>query len=112
MLINKTKDFVIAEHYKLCKSWLSRVRGLMFSKPRTLVFVFDREARIALHMWFVFFPIDLAFLDSNFRVVEVKLNFKPFTTYVPNSKAKYIIEAPAGRLNNTEVGDEIALVGS
>ncbi len=112
MLINKTKNFVIAEQHKSCKTWLSRLRGLMFSKPQTLVFVFDREARVALHMWFVFFPIDLAFLDSNFRVVEVKRNFKPFTTYVSSSEAKYLIETPAGNLNNTEVGDEIALVGS
>ena len=78
--------------YKICKTPWSRARGLMFSKKRNLMFVFDKEKRIPLHMFFVFFPIDVLFLDKNKRIVEIKKNFKPFTFYKSKEKAKYVVE--------------------
>ena len=69
-----------------------KARGLMFSKKRNLMFVFDKEQRISLHMWFVFFPIDVYFLDKNKKVIEIKKNFKPFTFYKSKKKAKYVVE--------------------
>ena len=39
-------------------------------------------------MFFVFFPIDVLFLDKNKKVVELKENFKPFSIYFPKNKAK------------------------
>ena len=78
--------------YKVCKNVLSKARGLMFSRKRNLMFVFDKEQRIALHMFFVFFPIDVLFLDKNKRIVEIKKDFKPFTFYKSKKKAKYVVE--------------------
>ena len=64
----------------------------MFSKRKNLIFVFDKEEIVPLHMFFVFFPIDVLFLDKNKRIVEIKKDFKPFTYYRPKNKAMYVVE--------------------
>ncbi len=76
---------------KICKSWLSKARGLMFSKRENLVFVFNDEKKRSLHSWFVFFPIEVYFIDKYKQVVE-KAILKPFSSYWSKNKAKYIIE--------------------
>lgn len=76
---------------KLCKSGLSRTIGLMFSKPKTLIFEFPKEEKISLHMWFVFYSINTYFLNSKKEIVEIK-KLKPFNFFTSQKKAKYLIE--------------------
>lgn len=76
---------------KTCKNIFSKARGLMFSRKKNLLFVFKDERRRSLHMMFVFFPIDVYFLDKDKRVVEVK-RLGPFEFYTSKKKAKYILE--------------------
>ena len=78
---------------KICKSFFSKFRGLMFSKKKDLLFVFENEKRRSIHMLFVFFPINVIFLDSNYVIKEVKKLY-PFTFYLSNCKSKYILESP------------------
>jgi len=61
-------------------------------------------------MFFVFYPIDVIFLDKNKIIVEIKENFKPFTFYTPKNKAKYIIELKNNTIKetNTKIGDIIS----
>ena len=80
--------------YKLCRSFLSKALGLMFSRKRNLLFVFDKEQRIMLHNFFVFYPINLVLMDRNKKIIEIKKNFKPFTFYKSRTKAEYLLETP------------------
>ena len=105
MLRNATQNKAVAQTFKLCSTSFQRMRGLMFSSPKTLVFEFDKPRRVAFHMWFVFFPIDAVFLDENKEVVDMKLTFLPFTTYSARGMVKYAIEAPSGKLVGTRIGD-------
>lgn len=77
---------------KICKSLLSKARGLMFSRKKNLVFVFGRPRRVSLHMFFVFFPIDVIFLDEDKKIIEIKRDLKPFRFYTSKEKAKYAVE--------------------
>ncbi len=106
---NTTKKTLLAKNAKICKSVLSKTLGLMFSKPQPLIFIFNKEKIIPLHMFFVFYPIDVLFLDKNKIVVEIKENFKPFTIYTSKNKALYIIELPKGiiKKSKTKIGDKI-----
>ena len=83
----------------------------MFSKKNftPLIFVFKKEKIIPLHMLFVFFPIDVLFLDKDRKVVELKEKFMPFAFYTPKYKALYIIELPSGIIKKTKtrVGDNL-----
>ena len=73
------------------------------------VFVLRKEQRYPLHMWFVFFPIDVLYLDSDKYIVEIKEYFKPFSLYFPKQKARYVIELPEGTIStkNLRIGDRI-----
>ncbi len=79
---------------KICKTFFSKGIGLMFSKKKTIVLEFKKEKIIPLHMLFVFYPIDVLFLNKNKEIVEIKTNLKPFAFYTPKNKAKYIVEMP------------------
>lgn len=103
MIKNTTRKTVIAKNYKILDSKLSQALGLMFSKPKCLVFDFKKEKRISLHMLFVFFPIDVLFLDNGKKVVEVKENFRPFTFYTSKSdKIRYVIELPKATVKGSK----------
>lgn len=105
MIRNTSNNRVIARKYKICDSFFSQMLGLMFSKRQVLLFVFGEEQEIPLHNWFVFFPINLVFLDKRKRIVEIKRDFKPFTFYTSKKNAKYLIETPYKI--NCAVGDKI-----
>ena len=60
-------------------------------------------------MFFVFYPIDVLFLDKNKIVADKKENFKPFAFYKSKKKAMYAIELPNETIKKTktEIGDKI-----
>lgn len=111
MIKNITRNKILSENYKICNNFISKSIGLMFSrkKNKSLIFIFEREKIVPLHMLFVFYPIDVLFLDKNKKIVEIKENFRSFTFYSPNNKSKYILEFPSGTIkkSRTELGDEI-----
>ena len=81
----------------------------MFSKKKPLIFIFKKEKINPLHMFFVFYQIDVLFLDKNKIVAEMKENFDPFSFYNPKNKSKYILELPQGTIkkSNTKIKDKI-----
>lgn len=111
MMQNLTKKTKINIDVKICDGILSKSIGLMFSskQDKALIFEFDEEKIIPLHMLFVFYPIDVLFLDKEKTVVDKKENFMPFTFYNPKKKATYVAEIPQGSIKKltAEVGDII-----
>jgi uncharacterized membrane protein (UPF0127 family) len=92
---------------KVCSSALSQARGLMFSKPKTLLFMFQKERRIAIHTCFVCFPITLVFLDRNKQVTETA-TMDPWRTYRSKNQAKWLIEIPY-KTKEFSVGQKIEI---
>ena len=90
-------------------------RGLMFRKNiseanEAYIFVLDRERKAAITMMFVFFSIDVVWLNSKFEVIDIKENVKSFSFYTGhNGKAKYFIEMPIDSIkkNNIRIEDKI-----
>jgi uncharacterized membrane protein (UPF0127 family) len=72
--------------------FLEKIRGLMFSKKRNLLFDLN-DKRELIHSLWVFFPIKLYFLDENFEIIE-KGVLRPFWFYIPRVKAKWLVEIP------------------
>lgn len=108
---NLSKNKALASNAALCTDILPKAIGLMFSKKsdKTLIFKFEEEKIISLHMLFVFYAIDVLFLDKNKIVVDKKEKFMPFTFYSSKKKARYAIELPSGtaKKTKTEIGDKI-----
>ena len=54
-------------------------------------------------MFFVFFSIDLIFLDKDNKVIEIKRNFRPWTIYFPKTKFSYLVEVKAGTVDKKKI---------
>ena len=108
---NLTKKTIIVKKSVFIEDIFSKFIGLMFSKKqnRGLIFRFNKEKIISLHMFFVFYPIDVLFVDKDKIIVDKKENFKPFTFYKPRKKAMYVIELPNKviKKSKTGIGDKI-----
>ena len=103
MIINKTKKTIIAKEYKICNSTASKAIGLMFTlKSKTLLFSWKKETMRGIHMFFVFFPIDILWLNKNKKVIALKENLKPFSIYKVSKPSKYIIEMPQRTIKTTK----------
>src|SRR3989338_11225945 len=111
---NLTTNKVIAVTSKVANSTLSRSLGLMFSKPQqtALVLKFPSERKISLHMAFVFYPIDVLFVNKKNEITDLKENFRPFTAYNSGKSAMYAIELPAGTIekSKTKIGHKIGFL--
>ena len=80
-----------------------RATGLMFKKKlvdEAYVFAFDSDVKIPIHMLFVFFRIDVLWVNSDHEIVDLRRNVLPFTPSVfHKGRAKYLIELPAGTIS-------------
>jgi uncharacterized protein len=99
MIKNKTQNKIIIKNKKLADTFLKKAIGLMFRfKEIDFGLIFDMKyeskERVTLHMFFVFFKINVLFLNEDKKVVDKKKDFKPFSMYTPKKKARYVIELP------------------
>lgn len=81
----------------------------MFSKrlDNALIIINRKEINTPIHMFFVFYPIDVIWLNSKKEVVYIKRNLKPFSFINPKVKAKYILEVPNNSTKNIKLKDEL-----
>ncbi len=108
MLYNQTKKKKITSNVVLCKNIFSHGSGLMFRsrksvKDKAWVFAFHRPRQVSLTMFFVFFPIDVLFLDDSKKIVELKKNLRPFGFYTPKHKVKYVVELKEETVKNKKI---------
>ncbi len=115
MIINKTKDTILAKEIKIADNSGKRARGLMFrdSLPenQALLMVFPRKGNHKIWMFGMKFPLDLVFLDSSKRVIEIHENVRPMNlspktwkTYCSGKHAKYVLELNPGVVEKTKTG--------
>lgn len=112
----KCRGKVLLSKVKYCDSFMSRMLGLMFSRKLSqnegAIIVAGRESKEAtsIHMLFVFFPLDVFWLDKDMRVVDVRRGVKPFVPLiVPGEKAKYVLETAAGSLPEDVLGKALKI---
>ena len=95
-----------------CSSYLCRLRGLTFRRSlpdgEALLLVNAQQDRFSasIHMWMVFFPLGVVWLDDQKRVVD-KIKALPWRIYFPKQAARYILESTPAILERVELGDEL-----
>jgi uncharacterized protein len=93
--------------------FFSRFKGLMFSPPlpkgEGLLFCFTKERMVDIHMLFVFFPLDIVWMDMTGTIVKIARDVKPFNPFVKGVRASYILEVPAGNACSLTEGDVITI---
>lgn len=117
---NITKDVLLSARISIARNFLKRAKGLMFAKspdPLLMEYPHPTGTRVSVHMLFVNIALDIIWLDSSFKVVDIAENVSPFNLLKPASwkaytsqrLAKYVLELPAGRahVGKVEIGDLI-----
>ncbi len=107
-------NVILADKVKYYSDIFSRSKGLRFARPlrkgQAIILAAEEESLMetTIDMFFVFFPIDVLWLDKDKIVVDIKRNVKPFTPLViPRKPAKYVIELKKGVTKNIKLGDKI-----
>ncbi len=98
---------------KYCNSFLCQFRGLMFRRSlqpeEGLLLVQKRENRSesTIHMLFMFIDLVVVWINTAHQVVDVKPARRWRLMYAPQSPAKYVLELPAERLTEFQIGDQL-----
>jgi uncharacterized membrane protein (UPF0127 family) len=113
MMVNRSRGETVARRVVRCDTFWKRGRGLTFRRglPEDAVYLFvegrESVAQAAIHMFFVFFPIAVVWLDRDRRVVDKALArpFRPY--YAPRRPAMYYVEGHPSLLEKVDTGDEL-----
>lgn len=98
---NLTLDIILSDHAELADTFLGRMRGLLgrstFAEGEAMVITHCNS----IHMFFMKFPIDVIFLDQDFRVVGEERHIRPFMMSPVYWTSERVVELPAGTLERT-----------
>ena len=98
-----------------------RSAGLMYREKlgsnRGMFFIFEREQTLTFWMKNTLIPLDMIFMDGNYKIVDINENAQPCESgkicmlYVSRKPAKYVLEVNAGFVekNNLKTGDRIIM---
>jgi len=104
---NRERDADLGDQIAVADRWWPQLRGLLGRpepQPGEGLLIVDSQA---IHMYGMKYPIDVAMLDRERRVIAVYPRIAPGKRSRMHWKAKYALELPQGTLTatGTEVGD-------
>ena len=110
---NEANGDTVLSRVRPCSSFSCRLRGLTFRRrledDEGLLLIGQRESRLdaAIHMFFVFFPIAVVWLDAAGWVVDARIA-QPFRSLcIPSAPARDVLEGPAGLIERVRVGHRL-----
>mgnify|MGYP003927489537 CR=1 FL=1 len=101
---------------RLCDSFWTKLRGLMFQKSLDehqgilIDEKIDGIANTSIHMFFMRFPIAAIWINANLEIVDAKIAhpWNPF--YAPSKPARFVLETHPKRLLDFKPGDRVKLL--
>lgn len=91
----------IAKNIEFGRTTFKHALGLMFRKSipydYSMIFILKKPSKVNIHMLFVFFPIDVIFLNEEKKIMGLS-RLKPWVGYKAMEDIKYIIEMKAGTI--------------
>ncbi len=110
MKLKNSQGHLIAENIKLADSFFSRLIGLMFKEPLSEFDSLLIKKCNSIHTFFMKYPIDVIFMNKNFKVIRIYRNIKPWRMTRIVFGATQVIEFEAGKLlSEIAVGEELEL---
>jgi uncharacterized membrane protein (UPF0127 family) len=110
ILVNATKKVTLCDRCHFANTVVKRMVGLLsrskFEPGEGLLF----DRCYGIHTIGMRFPIDVLFLDKDYRVIRAVNSLPPFRTCTVR-KAIYVLELPAGTIEQTgtETGDQVQI---
>lgn len=89
------KGKMIATKVYIADNFVTRLMGYMFqSRPHKPGILF--EPAISIHTFFMSFPLDVIFMDGNYRILKIYRNLKPWRHTWFYFKSRKTLELPSG----------------
>jgi uncharacterized protein len=109
---NSSRGTVVAANVEMADGFISRFMGLMGRRDWPASDGMVIEPCSSIHCFFMRMPIDVAFVDRDWRVLKTVDSLKPWRLGPMIRKTRRVIELPAGSLQRTgsEPGDQLVLV--
>jgi uncharacterized membrane protein (UPF0127 family) len=109
----KTYTVEVVETKYLLEKGLSGHKPLLASEG--MFFVFQTPQKYGFWMKDMTFPIDIIWLDQNFKISHIENNVKPETypkVFYPETDSKYVLELQAGQseISNFKIGDFVQFI--
>lgn len=112
-LSNLSKPLPTDVQLKVCDSFFSKLKGLMFThtidKSQGLIFIEYSESRMntGIHMFFMNYDITCVWLDKEYKVVDFVYAKKWKTVKMPTKPAQYTIELHPDLLPYFSLNDQL-----
>ena len=78
-------ETIISKNSKFCKNTFSKARGFMLNFSKKYDSIILRSKNTSIHMLFVFFPLQIVWLNSKFEIVDIKKAY-PFMPILSSKK--------------------------
>jgi len=114
LIKNITRNSILANNCTVARNFFTRFRGLLLKKSLPRGHGLLITPCNSIHMFFMRFPIDAVFIDSNNKVVYIEEGIRPWKVSKIVRKAKSVLELPAGTVSaaDTRVGDQLLITSS
>ncbi len=112
---NVTRGVEVATAAGAACSYGARLKGLMAQPPLPPGGGLLLEPESSIHTFFMRYPIDVLYLDREYRVLRATGDMAPYRVGPIFTRGCYaILELPAGtiRSTRTQVGDQLRLSGA
>ena len=63
----------------------------------------------SIHMWFMRFPIDAAFLDADLRILKISRGLRPWQLAFAPRKTTSVLETAEGAMAAVNIGDVLTV---
>lgn len=101
---------LILEELNIADTFTKRLKGLMGKTLKPSEGLLIRPCN-SIHCFFMKQPIDVLFMDQNFRVIKKITEMKPWTISPVIMEAKSVIEGHAGVFKDVRCGDSLKIIG-
>lgn len=101
---------VLAEKTIFAKTFLERLKGLMFITNMEDNTALVLEPCNSIHTFFMRFPIDVIFASKEGKILHVIEGMKPFRISKIVKGARYVIEVPYGVARSVKIGQYIKFI--
>ena len=106
---NQTRNVPLMTKGRLADTFWLRLRGLLGAAPlkpeEGLILVGEKS----IHTFFMSFPIDVIYVDKDYRVIRTDSDMVPYRIGPFVTKSAYVLELLAGTIAHTatQVGDQL-----
>lgn len=99
----REENIVIAENLIMAKTFLKRLKGLMFTKelsPQSAIYIYPCSA---IHTFFMNYNIDVLYLDINNIIIAIDENMRPGKIGKARRNAVAVVELNGGRVKEASI---------